>query len=130
MVQQPQPQPQVQVQVQAPQDDMFTQRRMELMIDMATKKLLAEIQQLKQSMQKLETEVADLRKRGTVMSVSSASPQAVLQSAPQRPVSGSGMNDFSPQKKVSADVPRYGHYTSEDVSVEKFFNFGSGGRRK
>lgn len=114
---------------QAPQEDYFAQKRIEVMIDMANKKVFAEMQQLKQTIQRLENDVAELRKRTSGASFSSQPGMQPAQQQTQRPTGSSTQMSFSPEKKVSADVPRYGHYTSDDVSVEKFFNFGSGRKR-
>ncbi len=104
--------------------DMFTAKRIELMIDVATKKLINEVQTLRGQVQKLEGEVAELRKRASNGHAQSVPQPMQTQVQQQKPIT-----DFPSEKKVGADVPRYGNYTSNDVSVEKFFNFGSGKKR-
>lgn len=120
----------VQMMAQAePQVDLFAQKRVEIMMDMATKKVQAEMQQLRQQVQKLEGEVSDLRRRVSEQAAQQpvqrvfAPVEQASHSVQQRPI------DFSPERKVSADTPRYGKYTSDDVSVEKFFNYGTGRKR-
>lgn len=110
-----------QLQEQQPPQDYFAMKRIELVVEMANKKVLAEVQQLRQELQRMDSEVAELRKRASNGYVSIQQPAQMQPQAQQQP---RPMNDFSAEKKVSADVPRYGHYTSNDVSVEKFFNFG------
>ena len=113
-----------------PQFDYFAQKRVELMIDVANKNVLAEVNAVKQSMLQLERELIDLRKRihdtqAAQVHVQREAPQPVVRQEAPRAVA---TQQFAPERKVSADVPRYGHYTSNDVSIEKFFNF-SGKKR-
>lgn len=121
----------MEIKVERQQDDYFLQKRVELMIDVANRKVLAEVMRLREEMQRLQQEVTSLRKH----SVSSASIQVSQPSSMAAPMQAAQAQtdvrrgDFSPERKVSADMPRYGHYTSQDVSIEKFFNFGSGRRK-
>jgi hypothetical protein len=114
----------------APQFDYFAQKRIELMIEVANKAVLSEVNMVKQTMVQLERELIDLRKR--IHDTQAA--QVHVQAAPQSVVTetqrvvAAAPQTFAPERKVSADVPRYGHYTSNDVSIEKFFNF-SGKKR-
>ena len=110
---------------QQQQPDNFMQKRVEIMIDMATKKLVAEISRLSGEVQRLDRELMELRKKVSLTSVTAAP----MQSSGQQPTQAPRSADFSPERKVSADMPRYGHYTSNDVSIEKFFNFGSGRKK-
>jgi uncharacterized protein YydD (DUF2326 family) len=80
--------------------DLFTQKRIELMMDVANKKVLAEVQLLRKMVTQLEQELVELRKK--------------ISDRPQL---------AQTDNKPSQDAPRYGDYTSEDVSVEKMFNF-------
>lgn len=116
-------------QQQPPQFDYFAQKRVELMIDVANKAVLAEVNIVKQTMVQLERELIDLRKRihDTQAAQHHEAPRPVVQAPVQAQVVAAAPS-FAPEKKVSADVPRYGHYTSQDVSIEKFFNF-SGKKR-
>ena len=112
---------------QQQQPDTFMQKRVEIMIDMATKKLVAEILRLSGDVQRLDREMNDMRKKVSSASITPVQGASNIPSG--QPAQPQRSADFSPERKVSADMPRYGHYTSNDVSIEKFFNFGSGRRK-
>ncbi len=117
-----------QQQQEPPQVDYFMQKRIELMIDVANKAVLSEVNMVKQTMVQLERELIDLRKRIHDAQAHHEAPRPVQQPIMQEQAAAVSAPSFTPEKKVSADVPRYGHYTSQDVSIEKFFNF-SGKKR-
>jgi len=124
--------------------DFFTQKRIELMLEMVMKKYEAELNGIKQSMAALNSEVLSLRTGVNIIPVhpnvhvslqtsnqiAENSEQAVQQKkidiVDLRPkderqkefVSGAARNT-EPLR------PRYGDYKSEDVSIEKFFYFGN-----
>ncbi len=118
--------------------DYFTQKRTEVIIDIATKKLQNEINTLKEGMLLLNKEIGSLK-----------SQVSRLQSQQQQQPSEStflqdkhledkkvDIVDCRPQNErkeqfVSGATrnsdpvrPRYGDYKTEDVSIEKFFYFG------
>ncbi|MBI3026553.1 hypothetical protein HYY70_00415 [Candidatus Woesearchaeota archaeon] len=124
--------------------DAFTQKRFELMVEMATKKLQQEIAALKEHLSLLNNEVGSLKSQITR-----------LQFQPQHPVQKTLLDNHpSPQNqqvnpKKSVEIidcrphderreefksgaekntepvrPRYGNYEPEDVSIDKFFYFG------
>ncbi|MEK6892392.1 MAG: hypothetical protein AABX25_04355 [Nanoarchaeota archaeon] len=128
--------------------DAFTQKRFELMVEMATKKLQQEIDSLKVAFNSLNGELNSIKSQ-----VSRAQFQPPQQS---HHVSGPVAEESQPayeEQSVSAkkDVkivdcrpdgerkgefvsgsaknsepirPRFGDYKSEDVSIDKFFYFG------
>ena len=122
--------------------DAFTQRRFELMVEMATKKLQQEIQGLKDQMASLHGELGSLKSQ-----LSRAQFQQPQQSN-SRPPSESVQTE-EPQSKKEVHIvdcrphgektkefvsgaarnsepvrPRYGDYEPKDVSIDKFFYFG------
>ena len=101
--------------------DLFVQKRMELMVTMANQKVLSEIQQLKQVINELQQDVGMLKKRALSMPQQTAPPVQQQQPQPeQKPV-----QQQAAQSQDSRDQPRYGNFNSSDVSVEKFFYFGN-----
>jgi hypothetical protein len=107
------------------QEDYFNQKRIELMVQMATKGLVEQIEQLK-------TQVGMLK--GQVEMVRSA-PRPVEQKLVEAPVERP-VQQFQQSASQSIEQPRTaqqaedstqrtGGYNSDDVSVEKFFNFGN-----
>ena len=126
------------------QIDIFTQKRFELMVEMATKKLQQEIQGLKEHINSLNSEMGSLKSQVSRLQFQ---PQ---QSHPvQRTLTESQPQIESPQVKKDAKIvdcrpenekheefqsgsaknaepirPRYGDYESKDVSIDKFFYFG------
>ena len=124
------------------QIDAFTQKRFELMIDMATKKLQQEITVLKEYISSLNSEIGSLKSQ-----VSRIQFQPQQSHAVQRTLTANENQDIQPKKEVkivdcrpederkgefqsgsaknSEPVrPRYGDYKPEDVSIDKFFYFG------
>ena len=126
--------------------DAFTQKRFELMIDMATKKLQQEINLLKENLCSMTGEVNSLKSQisrlqfqpqqaKTVQTtLGEAKPQFESQSA--KPGKEVEIVDCRPENErkeefVSGSAknseplrPRFGDYKSEDVSIDKFFYFG------
>lgn len=130
------------------QMDAFTQKRFELMIDMATKKLQQEIVSLKEHMASLNSELGSLKSQVSRMQFQPQShpvqrtlvePQEHVQENHQqqginrkeveiidcRPEGERKENFKSGAERNSEPIkPRYGDYTPQDVSIDKFFYFG------
>ena len=126
------------------QIDAFTQKRFELMIDMATKKLQQEISGLKEHIASLNSEMGSLKSQISRLQFQPqqshpvqrtlAEPQHREQSVEQkkevkivdcRP-EGERHEEFQSGAAKNAEPvrPRYGDYESKDVSIDKFFYFG------
>ena len=124
------------------QIDAFTQKRFELMIDMATKKLQQEITVLKEYISSLNSEIGSLKSQVSRLQFPPQQSHAV-----QRTLTANENQDIQPKKEVkivdcrpederkvefqsgsaknSEPIrPRYGDYKPEDVSIDKFFYFG------
>src|SRR3989344_2302517 len=139
------------------QQDYFTQNRSELLIDIANKKMETEVQLVRKMVMQLEQELVELRRQMNVnhqqsmqsMSFTQASAPKVeaplLSSAPMQMSQGHSMSQSQPmqqqmqqsqpstngvRQETVAAAPRYGKYTSNDVSIEKFFNYAGGLRKK
>ena len=128
------------------QMDAFTQKRFELMVEMATKKLNQEIQGLKEHMAALNSEFGSLKSQ--VSRIQFQPPQAQHsarqvsegQPAYQEPAAAEKKDvkivDCRPDGEKTKEFvsgsarnsepirPRFGDYKSEDVSIDKFFYFG------
>ena len=128
--------------------NLFEQKRIELMLEMATKKYENEINSLKQAMISLSNELASVKRQVTNISfqqpaAQNIETQNIQQQAPQlqqiqqpqkRPVE---IIDVRPKEERQQEFvsgaarnseparPRYGDYNSEDVSIEKFFYYGN-----
>ena len=115
--------------------DAFTQKRFELMIEMATKKLQQEMEVLKATISSLNSEIGSIKGQ---ISRTQFQPQHTGEPSEQssegspkvkiidcRPV-GEKREEFrsSSSKNAEPVKPRYGDYKPEDVSIEKFFYFG------
>ncbi|MBI4153016.1 hypothetical protein HY497_00705 [Candidatus Woesearchaeota archaeon] len=94
--------------------DYFTQKRIEMMVEIASKKVVSEVQLLRKMVMQLEQELVELRQK-----MNSRPVQQPIQQPVQPPV----QQQIKTERKPSQDAPRYGDYTSEDVSIEKMFNF-------
>lgn len=122
--------------------DVFTQKRFELMVEMATKKLQQEIQSLKDQIFSLNSEMGSLKSQLSRLQFQPHAVQRTLsESEPQiesaRPVrkdvkivdcrpDEERKSDFKSGAEKNAEPvrPRYGDYEPKDVSIDKFFYFG------
>ena len=126
------------------QADMFTQKRFELMIDMATKKMQQEMNALKEQIGSLNSEIGSLKsqisriqfqpQQRAVQTTLSEQQQFQTQNVQQkkdvkivdcRP-EGDRKEEFQSGASKNAEPvrPRYGDYEPKDVSIDKFFYFG------
>ena len=128
--------------------DAFTQRRFELMIEMSTKKLQQEITALKEHVSSLNRDVGSLRSQISRLQFEPQQANAQRAFEPQLNISEQQNIQLNQQKKDIKIVdcrpdnekrgefqsgaaknsepvkPRYGDYTPQDVSIDKFFYFG------
>ncbi|MBI1935089.1 hypothetical protein HYS31_01485 [Candidatus Woesearchaeota archaeon] len=125
--------------------DVFTIKRFELMIEMATKKLQQEISQLKETACSQAGEINSLKSqlsrlqfqepRHAVQKTLTGSETAVNEQLSQprkevkivdcRPEGERNESFQSGAAKNSEPIrPRYGDYEPKDVSIDKFFYFG------
>lgn len=130
------------------QMDAFTQKRFELMIDMATKKLQQEIAQLKEQLSSVYSEVGSLKNQIGRMQFQPQQSHTVQRTLAE-PQTQSSHSQHSVEPKREVEIvdcrpeqekkqefksgaernaepikPRYGDYTPQDVSIDKFFYFG------
>ena len=126
--------------------DAFTQKRFELMVEMATKKLQQEIDSLKVAFNSLNGELNSMKSQVSRMQFQ---PQQAHHASRQvseeqpayeepavsakkdvkivdcRPDGERKVEFVSGSAKNSEPIrPRFGDYKSEDVSIDKFFYFG------
>src|SRR3989338_888256 len=124
------------------QFDVFTQKRFELMVEMATKKLQQEINALKENIVSLNGEIGSLKSQVSRLQFQTqshtvqktlAEPQRenpVQQKNEVKIVDCRPENERKEEFKSGAERntepirPRYGDYQPEDVSIYKFFYFG------
>ncbi len=121
------------------QMDAFTQRRFELMVEMATKKLQGEIQALKEHINSLNSEMASLKSqfsrlqfqpqqvsRPEQVNYEEQSPQKkevkIVDCRPEEERKGEFVSGSA--KNAEPIRPRYGDYKPDDVAIDKFFYFG------
>ena len=126
------------------QIDIFTQKRFELMFEMATKKLQQEIQGLKEHINSLNSEMGSLKSQISRLQFQPQQSHSVQRTLPEsqpqiespqvkkdvkivdcRP-ENEKHEDFQSGSAKNAEPirPRYGDYESKDVSIDKFFYFG------
>ena len=126
--------------------DAFTQRRFELMVEMATKKLQQEINNLKESLCSMAGEINSVKSQVSRIQfqpqqshpvqrtlADSSSVSQSKESQPKKEVKivdcrpeGERTQDFKSGAEKNAEPirPRYGDYEPKDVSIDKFFYFG------
>ena len=124
--------------------DAFTQKRFELMIEMATKKLQQEVAELKGYVTSLNSEIGSLKsqvsriqfqpQQAHAVQRTLSEPQTEIQNVqPKKDVKiidcrpdNERHEDFQSGSAKNAEPvrPRYGDYEPKDVSIDKFFYFG------
>ena len=100
-------------------EELFLQKKIELMIEMGNKKLKAELEAMKSMMERMSLEISELKKgaaRPEPKTLQSFEP--VKKAAPE------------PQKDSSSLKPRYGDYKPGDIDIKDFFYFGGGGGKR
>ncbi|MEK6983122.1 MAG: hypothetical protein AABX33_00985 [Nanoarchaeota archaeon] len=124
--------------------DAFTQKRFELMIEMASKKLQQEMVVLKENIVSLNSEIGSLKRQISRIQfqpqehvavqktlIEPQSKEAQLQ--PRKEVEiidcradheKKGEFKSGTAKNTEPIRPRYGNYEPDDVSIDKFFYFG------
>ena len=122
--------------------DIFTQKRFELMVEMATKKLQSEINSMKEAMCSLSGEINSLKSqisrvqfqqpaRAVQTTLGNSQQESQVQQKKEvkivdcRP-EGEKKEEFQSGSARNSEPirPRYGDYKPDDVSIEKFFYFG------
>lgn len=126
-------------------DDYLFQKKIEIMVDSNSKKMARDLADMKDAIMKLNDEICSLRKhinetREPVRETRAEPSRAELypsSSSPSSPsiaavaagspvaVSTSRLDSDESRKNDSNLRPRFGDYKPEDVSVNKFFYFGS-----
>ena len=126
--------------------DAFTQKRFELMIEMATKKMQQEISALKEHIVSMNSELGSLKSQVSRIQfqphqshqvqktlVSANEPSEPQQMQPKKEIKivdcrpdGERHEPFQSGAARNAEPvrPRYGDYEPKDVSIDKFFYFG------
>lgn len=122
--------------------DAFTQRRFELMVEMATRKLQQEISGLKDNIASLNSEMGSLKSQVSRLQFQPQQAHAVQRTLAEsdnqsiqqkkevkiidcRPESERHEKFESGSAKNAEPIkPRFGDYKPDDVSIDKFFYFG------
>ena len=124
--------------------DVFTQKRFELMVEMAAKKLQNEINSVKETLCSMAGEINSLKSQINRLQFQPQQSRAVQttlsdsQSQQQgaNPRKEVGIVDCRPEGERKEEFksgaarnsepikPRFGDYKPDDVSIEKFFYFG------
>ena len=124
--------------------DVFTQRRFELMVEMATKKIQQELQSLKDQILSLNSEIGSLKSQISRIQFQPQQAHAVQRTLTEpnaeshnvQPKKEVKIVDCRPENERKEEFqsgsaknsepvkPRYGDYDSKDVSIDKFFYFG------
>ena len=126
--------------------DSFTQRRFELIIEIATKKLQQEINNLKETVRFQASEINSLKSQISRLEFQPQQShpvqrklietQSQVENQVIQPKKEAKIVDCRPENERREDFksgsernsesvrPRYGDYEPKDVSIEKFFYFG------
>jgi hypothetical protein len=122
-------------------DDYLLQKKFEILIEMNNKKFQGELSTLKSTVERLTSELSEIKKvmlSGSRRQVERVEPQQFVehQQAPQEFIEqpeviitasakACGFNSApSHVSRGDAPKPRYGDYQPKDVSIDKIFYFG------
>lgn len=125
--------------------DAFTQRKFDLMLEMATKKLQSEINSMKESLCSMAGDINSLKSQisrlqfqpqNAAFQTTLSQHQTTQQPQMQQQRKEVKIVDCRPENERKEEFqsgaarnseqirPRYGDYEPKDVSIEKFFYFG------
>ncbi|MBI2130005.1 hypothetical protein HYU07_07305 [Candidatus Woesearchaeota archaeon] len=104
------------------EDTYLLEQKFQLLMDMGSKKLQQEIAALKTTVSMLQDEVRNLRNDRRNAALEQPRQASVAESASA--VKAASNEEYVPKSNVKEAHPRLGNYSSEDVSIEKFFNYG------
>lgn len=105
------------------EDTYLLEQKFQLLMDMGNKKLQQEIAALKTTVSMLQDEVRNLRNDRRNAALEQPRQASVIESSAPA-VKAASDEGYVPKSNVKEAHPRLGNYSSEDVSIEKFFNYG------
>lgn len=100
-------------------EDYMMQKKIEIMMDMANKKIVSELDNINLRVSKLSEEVIELRRQLS----EGVQKKHSLIIEPENKKNQADSKSINANEQVSK--PRYGDYTPEDVKIDKFFYFGN-----
>lgn len=98
-------------------NSLMQQRKFEILLEMQSKKYEAEINSLKQAISTIAGELSSIKSQVSKKKVE------IIDCRPDNEKKGDFIGGSS--KNAEPIRPRYGDYTSEDVSIDKFFYYGN-----
>jgi hypothetical protein len=104
--------------------DFLTQQKIELLLNMKTKKFEEQLGNLKQELNMLQGHLSQLRQELNSRPTMPVSKEPLIRSAEPTPTPTVPTPAPIPIPTVKKEShPRQGDYNSDDVSIEKYFNF-------
>ncbi|MBD3318630.1 hypothetical protein GF342_01845 [Candidatus Woesearchaeota archaeon] len=107
--------------------DVLTQQKIDLIVSMKTKKFDEEIKNLKDVIGNLQADIMQLR-REMAQKPTQTTSQVEIKPVVERQERKEEPRHTEEKKETKKEEsqgshPRQGNYTSDDVSIEKYFNF-------
>ena len=99
-------------------DNYLLQKQLELVIETNTKRVIGEFGNIAAMFSKLNQDIIDLKRQ--IAELSAQRPAAAVSATAQTPA----MSNAADRRSQSSVNQRCGNYTSDDVSIHKFFDFG------
>lgn len=119
----------IQSSIQAPNlDDYMLQKKFELMIEINNKKISSELNNVNNIIAKLNEDIRQIRKQlsenrtNQIQKIESPKTETISENYEAAAQSFTSAKNNSNNEQLK---PRYGDYQPEDVSIGKFFYFGS-----
>ena len=101
------------------------EKKFEIMLDSINKKVIGEINGLKEAVSSLQQELRELKKQGSQQNYQQQNNQQQCNHREEQGASFSPANPVRNAEEPSSVKPRYGDYNSKDVPIDKFFYFGN-----
>lgn len=105
-------------------DDYLIEKRIEIMMDMQSKKVANELNSIKEAINNLSKEISEI-KRHVSENRQPARQEQIRKFESSESVQEQPKTERSQEKVVTQGQNRYGEYQPKDVSIEKFFYSGS-----
>lgn len=103
-------------------EDYMIQKRIEIMMDMANKKVVGELNKINGMVNKMNEEIAYIKKQiSEGRHLLNTKPVTAAEIAENK----KSQESVGSANKEEASKPRYGDYKPEDVKIDKFFYFGN-----
>ena len=106
-------------------DDYLIEKKIEILMDMQSKKVANELNSIKEAINNLSKEISEIKKHVSENRQPARQEQIRKFESSSESVQEQPKTERSQEKVITQSQNRYGEYQPKDVSIEKFFYSGS-----